>query len=183
MNTNNDCNMAPCYGVQRTPFDRMMQKKYSPLCAPSAMVMCDQSGNPMLSQQGKMVELFKARSRAMRAARARARARKMRPTREYFKNGKNGKKKAVLLTAPWCGWCKKLKGELGELKQLLDKMNVQLDHIEDEKEVKAHMAKDNRAKGFPSCLLMNEDGEIVDVLSGFRPAKEFAKAVKEKYKM
>jgi thiol-disulfide isomerase/thioredoxin len=107
----------------------------------------------------------------------------MRHTREYFKNGKNGKKKAVLLTAPWCGWCKKLKGELGELKQLLDKMNVELDHIEDEKEVKAHMAKDNRAKGFPSCLLMNEDGEIVDVLSGFRPAKEFAKAVKEKYRM
>ena len=155
----------------------MMQKKYSPLCAPSAMVMCDQSGNPMLSQQGKMVELFKARSRAMRAARAR----RMRPTREYFH--KNGKKKAVLLTAPWCGWCKKLKGELGELKQLLDRMNVELDHIEDEKEVKAHMAKDDRAKGFPSCLLMNEDGKIVDVLSGFRPAKEFAKAVKEKYRM
>ena len=177
MNTNNDCNMAPCYGVQRTPFDRMMQKKYSPLCAPSAMVMCDQSGNPMLSQQGKMVELFKARSRAMRAARAR----RMRPTREYFH--KNGKKKAVLLTAPWCGWCKKLKGELGELKQLLDKMNVELDHIEDEKKVKDHLSIDNRAKGFPSCLLMDENGKIVDVLSGFRPAKEFAKAVKEKYKM
>jgi thiol-disulfide isomerase/thioredoxin len=110
-----------------------------------------------------------------------ARARRMRPTREYFH--KNGKKTAVLLTAPWCGWCKKLKGELGELKQLLDKMNVELDHIEDEKEVKDYMAKDNRAKGFPSCLLMDENGKIVDVLSGFRPAKEFAKAVKEKYRM
>ena len=181
MNTNNDCNMAPCYGVQRTPFDRMMQKKYSPLCAPSAMVMCDQSGNPMLSQQGKMVELFKARSRAMRAARARAR--KMRHTREYFKNGKNGKKKAVLLTAPWCGWCKKIKEQLGEIRKLLDNMDVELEHVDDEKEVKAHMAKDERARGFPSCLLMDEDGKIVDVLSGFRPANEFAKAVKEKYRM
>ena len=80
MNKHNDCNAAPCYGVERTAFDRMMQAKYSPMCQPSAQILCDAQGNPALNPKGRMVEAYTAhrkirQQRQLALARARVRAR------------------------------------------------------------------------------------------------------------
>ena len=190
MNKHNDCNAAPCYGVERTAFDRMMQAKYSPMCQPSSQILCDASGNPALSAKGKMVEAYTAhrrirQQRQLALARARAISRNRRARREGFEapppTKKNGKrKKAVLLTKDWCGYCKKIKNEVDQIRKLLDQMDMDL-VIAPDGDVDKHMAehKDKGATGFPSTLIVDENDQVIDVVGGYRPANEFAKACKD----
>jgi hypothetical protein len=201
MNKHNDCNAAPCYGVERTAFDRMMQAKYSPMCQPSAQILCDAQGNPALNSKGRMVEAYTAhrkirQQRQLALARARVRARAIsknrraisrnRRAREGFeapppppkKNGK--RKKAVMLTKDWCGYCKKIKGETDQIRKLLDQIDMDL-VIAPDGDVDKHMEehRDKGATGFPSTLIVDENDKVLDVVGGYRPAKDFAQACKE----
>ena len=210
-NNTNSCIANSCYGVYRTSFDRMMQNKHSPFCKPSSQLVCDQAGNPVLKTpqaRGVLAEKYRARrahvmrARALQARRRRAAVERFQAPRaqrrrrvERFKpappppNGKpagkgNGKKKAVVLTKAWCGYCKKIQEEMEDIIRMLGEMGIEVevapDHAVDPL-MDEHREKG--ANGFPATLLMDENGEVQDVLSGYRPAEKFAAAVKEKYGM
>lgn len=93
MMNNNNCVLPNCYPPYRTKYDRMMQARGSKFCQPSGMLVCDASGNLVMTNNGSqnVVEGYQRRRRVVR---------RRRPRKERFNH-----QKAVFYSMDGCPHC------------------------------------------------------------------------------
>lgn len=93
MMNNNNCVLPNCYPPYRTKYDRMMQARGSKFCQPSGMLVCDASGNLVMTNNGSqnVVEGYQRRRQVVR---------RRRPRKERFHH-----QKAVFYSMAGCPHC------------------------------------------------------------------------------
>jgi len=103
---------------------------------------------------------------------------------EALAQAKESKKLAMIdFTAEWCGWCKKLDADVyadeTAAKALREAVvGVQLDVDSKDGKPVAEKYKSS-ISGLPTILFIDEGGDVVGRIVGYKPAVEFVKATKE----
>jgi len=98
MMNNNNCVLSNCYPPYRTKYDRMMQARGSKFCQPSGMLVCDASGNLVMTNNGSqnVVEGYQRRRQVVRR-------RRPHPRKEGFQHKKD--QKVVFYSMARCPHC------------------------------------------------------------------------------
>ena len=138
MNYNNNCVLPNCYPPYRTKYDRALQARGSKFCQPSGMLVCDATGNLVMTNNGSqnVVEGYQRRRQV---------GRRRRPTKERYTKKKP---EITLYLLDGCGFCTSTKDALKK-------------HINDGTvEVKKHTEAPADVTGFPT-MQHNGSGELV----------------------
>ena len=136
MNYNNNCVLPNCYPPYRTKYDRAQQARGSKFCQPSGMLVCDATGNLVMTNNGSqnVVEGYQRRRQVVR---------RRRPTKERYT-----KPEVTLYLLDGCGFCTSTKDALKK-------------HINEGRvEVKKHTEAPADVTGFPT-MKHNGTGKVV----------------------
>jgi len=78
----------------------------------------------------------------------------------------------------WCGWCKKLDEETYRDRTVLELSNkfvcVKIDADKDK-----DLASKYKVRGYPTIIFLNSQGKMIGNITGYLPAKDFARLMKK----
>ncbi|MBU1087568.1 MAG: thioredoxin family protein [Candidatus Omnitrophica bacterium] len=74
----------------------------------------------------------------------------------------------------WCGWCKRLDKDTYADPQVQERLN-QFICVKIDAEKNKDIAKQYKINGFPSTVFLKSSGQLIEVVPGYLPPKEFLK--------
>jgi len=76
----------------------------------------------------------------------------------------------------WCGWCKRLDKDTYSDKQVQEKLEKFV-CVKIDAEANRALAKKYKITGFPSTIFLKSNGELIEVVPGYLPPKDFLKVL------
>lgn len=89
------------------------------------------------------------------------------------------KRVLVDFTATWCGWCTKLKNEVFDKKEFGDYAAEKLVLVSIDADQNRELVDQYKVSGFPTVMVLDGDGKVVDQIVGFKPLEGFLETLKK----
>ena len=91
----------------------------------------------------------------------------------------DNKRVLVDFTATWCGWCTKLKNEVFDKKEFSDYAAKNLVLVSIDADQNRELVDKYKVSGFPTVMVMDGEGKVVDQIVGFKPLEGFLETLKK----